>query len=240
MTDDSPVDRPVALVTGAGGGLGSAIVTRLASAGWQVAPSSHGHGSLSADLAVPTQARSLVARVIEQYGRLDLVVANHAAMAMATVDEHPVDDWWRIVDTNLSGSFHLAQAGATHLRRTHGSIIFVSSEWGVTGWPKASAYASSKAGLIGLTRALAKELAPDIRVNAIAPGIIDTEQLRVDAGAQGISLAEMKAHYAAVAPLQRIATREEISASVAFLASPDAAFYTGQVLHPNGGTPLGS
>jgi len=240
VTDDRPAERSVALVTGAGGGLGRAIVARLASAGWRVAASCHRDGPFSADLAVPTQARSLIARVIKRYGRLDLVVANHAAMAMGAVDEHAVEDWWRIVDTNLTGSFHLAQTGATHLRRAHGSIIFVSSEWGVTGWPRASAYASSKAGLIGLTRALARELAPEVRVNAIAPGIIDTDQLRVDAGALGISLAEMKARYAVIAPLRRIASPEEIAASVAFLASPDAAFYTGQILHPNGGTTVGS
>jgi NAD(P)-dependent dehydrogenase (short-subunit alcohol dehydrogenase family) len=230
----------VALVTGSAGGLGRALVAGLGAAGWQIAAATHRGGAFAADLADPEQGRSLVARVIERYGRLDLLVANHAAMTMAPVDRYPLDDWWRVVDTNLSGSFYLAQAAVPHLRTTRGAMVFVSSEWGITGWPEASAYAASKAGLVGLTRALARELAPAIRVNAIAPGIIDTPQLEVDAGAAGISLGEMKSRYADAIPLRRIATPAEIAATVAFLASDDAAFYTGQVLHPNGGTTTAS
>jgi len=230
----------VALVTGSAGGLGRALVAGLTSAGWEIAAATHRGGTFAADLADPEQGRSLIARVIERYGRLDLLVANHAAMSMAPVDQYPLDDWWRVVDTNLSGSFYLARAAVPHLRTTRGAIVFVSSEWGITGWPEASAYAASKAGLVGLTRALARELAPAIRVNAIAPGIIDTPQLQVDAGAAGISLGEMKSRYADGIPLRRIATPREIAATVAFLASDDAAFYTGQVLHPNGGTTTAS
>ncbi|TMG49686.1 MAG: SDR family oxidoreductase [Chloroflexi bacterium] len=230
----------VALVTGSAGGLGRALVAGLGAANWEIAAATHRGGAFAADLADPEQARSLIARVIERYGRLDLLVANHAAMTMAPVDRYPLDDWWRVVDTNLSGSFYLARAAVSHLRTTRGAIVFVSSEWGITGWPEASAYAASKAGLVGLTRALARELAPAIRVNAIAPGIIDTPQLQVDAGAAGISLGEMKSRYADAIPLRRIATPREIAATVAFLASDDAAFYTGQVLHPNGGTTTAS
>ena len=105
----------------------------------------------------------------------------------------------------------------------------------MTGWPEASAYAASKAGIIGLTKALARELAPAVRVNAVAPGIIDTPQLEVDAASAGISLEAMKARYAAETPLGRIARPDEIAQTVSFLASPAASFYTGQVLRPNGG-----
>jgi 2-hydroxycyclohexanecarboxyl-CoA dehydrogenase len=226
----------VALVTGSAGGLGRALVVCLTEAGWEVAAATHRDGPLSGDLADPDQVRSLVERVVERHGRLDLLVANHAAMSMAPVENHPLDDWWRVVDTNLSGSFYLARSAVPHLRATRGSIVFVASEWGITGWPNASAYASSKAGLVGLTKALARELAPAIRVNAIAPGIIDTEQLKVDASAAGVSLDEMKRRYAEQTPLGRIADPAEIAASVVFLASSDAAFYTGQVLQPNGGS----
>lgn len=231
---------PVALVTGAAGGLGRAIVAALETDRMSVAGGTHHGGAFAADLSDPGQARDLIERVVARYGRLDVLVVNHAAMTMAPIDEHPVDDWWRVVDTNLSGAFYLAQAAAPHLARAAGAIVFISSEWGVTGWPEASAYAASKAGIIGLTKALALELAPDVRVNAVAPGIIDTPQLEVDAAAAGLSLEEMKATYAAETPLRRIATPGEIAATVSFLASPGASFYTGQVLRPNGGVTTAS
>lgn len=231
-----PAERPVALVTGAGGGLGRALVAALDAAGWAVAGATHRDGPFAADLADPAAPANLVARVIGALGRLDLVVVNHAAMAMAPVETHSVGDWWRIVDTNLSGSFRLVRAAAPHLARADGAIVFISSEWGVTGWPGASAYVASKAGLIGLTRALARELAPGVRVNAVAPGVIDTPQLQVDAMAAGVTLDEIRRRYASAAPLGRIADPFEIAATVVFLVSPGGAYYTGQVLQPNGGT----
>lgn len=228
----------VALVTGAGGGLGQAIVAALAAEGWAVAGATRRGGQFAADLAESSAAGRLVELVLDRFGRLDLLVTNHAAMGMAPVEVHPVADWWRIVETNLSGSFRLARAAAPQLVRAGGSIVFVSSEWGVTGWPNASAYAASKAGLIGLTKALARELAPDVRVNAVAPGVIDTPQLQVDADAAGVPLEEMKRRYAAAAPLRRIATPDEIAATVVCLVSPAGAYYTGQVFQPNGGTTM--
>jgi NAD(P)-dependent dehydrogenase (short-subunit alcohol dehydrogenase family) len=234
------VSGRIALVTGSAGGLGRAIVQRLADDGWQVAAATHREGAFAADLADPAQARQLVARVVQAFGRLDLLVINHARMSMAPVEQHPIEDWWQIVDTNLGGAFFLSQAGAPYLRDARGSIVVISSEWGVIGWPNASAYASSKAGLIGLTRSLARELAPLVRVNAIAPGVIDTPQLNVDAEDLGITLDEVKARYAAATPLGRIGSPEEIATTVSFLASPSAGWYTGQVLHPNGGTTMAS
>lgn len=228
----------VALVTGAAGGLGASVVEALEAEGWEVAAATHREGPYAADLADPGAAEELVRRVAAAFGRLDLLVSNAAAMAMAPVDRHPVDDWWHVVDVNLSAAFRLSRAAAPHLRATHGSIVYVSSEWGVTGWPDATAYSASKAGLIGLAKALARELAPAVRVNAIAPGVIDTPQLRVDADHAGLPLAEMKRRYAEAAPLRRIADPAEIAASVVFLVSAAGGYYTGQVLQPNGGTTM--
>lgn len=233
-----PRSGRVALVTGAAGGLGRATAAALEGAGWTVAGATHRHGEFAADLAERRAAEALVGRVLGRFRRLDLLVANHAAMALAPVETHDVADWWRIVDTNLGGSFRLARAAAPHLRATAGAIVFVSSEWGITGWPLATAYAASKAGLIGLAKALALELAPDVRVNAVAPGVVDTPQLQVDAAAAGVSLDEIRRRYAGAAPLRRIATPGEVAATIAFLASPDAAYYTGAVLSPNGGTTM--
>ena len=228
----------IALVTGAAGGLGRALVAGLQADGWTVAAATHRAGEFAADLADPLAADQLVRRVVERFGRLDLLVPNHAYMTMASVETHPVDDWWRVVDTNLSGSFRLARAAAVHLIAARGAIVFISSEWGVTGWANASAYASSKAGLIGLTKTLARELAPDVRVNAVAPGVLDTPQLQVDADAAGVPLDEMKRRYAGASPLGRIVAPEEIAATIVFLASPAGGYYTGQVLQPNGGTTM--
>lgn len=226
----------VTLITGSVGGIGRALVARFAADGWSVAAATHHEGAFAADLADPGEAAQLVARVVEGYGRMDALVVNHAAMSLAPVERHDPADWWRIVDTNLSGAFYLARESAPHLVETAGSIVFVSSEWGISGWPRATAYAASKAGLIGLARALARELAPRVRVNAVAPGAVDTPQLEVDAVDAGVTKATIVERYAAEAPLQRIGTPGEVAASVAFLVSPDAANYTGQVLRPNAGT----
>ncbi len=238
MTERPASGPRVALVTGAEGGLGRAIVDRLTASGWHVAGATHRRGRFAADVGDPREVDDLVGRVVLEFGRLDLVVSNAAAMTMASIETHPPNDWWAIIRTNLSGGFYLARAARPRLIETRGAIIFISSEWGVTGWPNASAYAASKAGLIGLTRALARELAPAVQVNAIAPGVIDTPQLAVDAADAGVSVETIKEQYARAAPLRRIATASEIAASVEFLASGDASYYTGQMLQPNGGTTM--
>ncbi len=122
-------------------------------------------------------------------------------------------------------------------RRGGGRIIVVSSEWGVIGWPGATAYAASKAGLISLVKTLGRELAPEgIIVNAVAPGVTDTPQLEVDALDAGISLAQMHSTYAAGIPLGRIAQPDEISAVVALLADFRLSAMVGQVVQANGGS----
>ena len=228
----------VALVTGAGGGLGRALVAAFRAEGWAVVGATHRGGEWSADLGDREAPDRLVARTLDRRGRLDLLVANHAYMSLAPVEQHDPADWWRIVEVNLGGSFRLARAAAPHLRANGGSIVFVSSEWGIGGWPFATAYSASKAGLIGLTKALALELAPDIRVNAVAPGVIDTPQLGVDAAAARVTIDEIRRRYAEAAPLHRIGAAAEIARTVLFLAGPGGSYYTGQVLSPNGGTTL--
>jgi 2-hydroxycyclohexanecarboxyl-CoA dehydrogenase len=134
----------------------------------------------------------MVAGVEEAVG---LLVANAAYMSMGPFLEQDTQDWWRQIDTNLSGTFYLVRAVG---RLGGGRIVIVSSEWGVTGWPNASAYAASKAGLISLGKTLDRELAPEgIITNVVAPGVIDTPQLENDARDADVSLEEIKARYAA-------------------------------------------
>jgi len=255
MTDAHPRDGflagRVALVTGAGQGMGAAHARRLARDGAVVAVNDLsdssdlkaladeiGGISVPGDVSDRAQVQALVAEVGRRVGDVDVLVANHAYMTMAPFLEHDLDDWWKVVDTNLGGTFHLVQAVLPGMRRRGaGRIVVVSSEWGVTGWPGATAYAASKAGLISLTKTLGRELAPEgIIVNALAPGVTDTPQLEVDARDAGVDLAVMQARYAEDIPLGRIATAQEMAEVVALLADFRLSAMVGQVVQANGGS----
>ena len=249
-----PLSGRVALVTGAGQGMGAAHARRLAREGALVAVNDrHDSPALRAladelggvcapgDVSDPGQVRALVTGVARQVGDVDVLVANHAYMTMAPFLEHDLDDWWAVLDTNLGGTFHLVQAVLPGMRRRGGGrIVVVSSEWGVTGWPGATAYAASKAGLISLTKTLGRELAPEgIIVNALAPGVTDTPQLEVDARDAGVDLAAMHQRYADDIPLGRIARAEEMADVVALLADFRLSAMVGQVVQANGGSTRG-
>src|SRR5882757_308838 len=241
----------VALVTGAAGGMGQVIARRLAAEGAIVAVADRLESpaltalaeeikglAVAADLADRDHVLGMVAAVRGELGPVELVVANAAYMTMAPLHEHDEADWWRVVDTNLTGTFHLVQAVLPGMRRLgRGRVVVITSEWGVTGWPNATAYAASKAGLIALTKTLGRELGPDrILVNAVAPGVTDTPQLRVDAADSGVDLPTMHARYAAGIPLGRIGRPEEIAAAVVLLANPEVGAFAGQTIQINGGS----
>jgi NAD(P)-dependent dehydrogenase (short-subunit alcohol dehydrogenase family) len=245
------LDGRVALVTGAARGMGAAHARCLAAAGATVAVNdirdsaeltalADEIGGLTAagDVSDPDECVRIVADVVQATGRLDVLVANHAYMTMAPLLDHDDADWWKVVDTNLSGTFYLVQAVLPHMRCAGaGRIVVVSSEWGVTGWPEATAYAASKAGLISLVKTLGRELAPErIIVNAVAPGVTDTPQLQVDADAAGVELAAIHRHYASSIPLGRIGFPDEVAAAVELLSDFDVEAVVGQVISCNGGS----
>jgi NAD(P)-dependent dehydrogenase (short-subunit alcohol dehydrogenase family) len=244
------IEGRVALVTGSGQGMGAAIAQRLAVEGARVACN-----DLNAETAAATAARvgglalpfdvadrdavvAAAARVEAELGPLELLVANHAYMTMAPFLQERPEDWRRNLDVNLLGTAWLIEAVAPAMRsRGYGRIVAIASEWGVTGWPEASAYSASKGGIIGLVRSAALALAPHgVAVNGIAPGITNTPQLDVDARAAGVSRAEIVETYARDVPLGRVGEPADIASTVAFLCSTAAEALVGQIVQPNGGT----
>lgn len=238
MHDTSPAtaQQRVAIVSGAGGGLGAAIVQRLAVEGYAVATCDLGPAkgsALHAELDVVDRAAvgGFVARVEAELGAPDVVVTAAGVQrtgASATVTE---EDWRYVIDVNLTGTWNVVQAAlAGMLERRSGRIVTLSSEIGLAGLERYAAYAASKGGVIALTKALARELAPrGICVNSVAPGPIEAGMLLREA-------AYSDAWLAAHVPLGRWGAASEVAASVAFLAGDGGGYYVGQVLSPNGGT----
>jgi NAD(P)-dependent dehydrogenase (short-subunit alcohol dehydrogenase family) len=235
-----------ALVTGAGQGMGAAIAARLARDGHDVAVNDIvaenaravaariGGTAHAFDVADPDACAAAVAEI----GPVDVLVANHAYMTMAPFEESTPADWARTIDVNLLDTATLLELTAPGMaERGFGRVVVIASEWGVIGWPNATAYAASKGGLISLVKSAARALgARGVAVNAIAPGITETPQLQVDADDAGISFEEMVERYAEDVPLGRVASPEDVAEVVAFLCGEAAIALVGQVIQPNGGT----
>jgi NAD(P)-dependent dehydrogenase (short-subunit alcohol dehydrogenase family) len=251
----SRLDGKTVLVTGATGGIGLAHTKAFVEAGAKVfaharqrlhqldeLEKSSGAMGVIKDLGTPEDCRELVREVVKADGKLDVLIANHATMSMGPMVDADPEQWWRVIDTNLLGTYALIQEAVRVMRsqKTGGRVVVIVSEWGVIGWPEATAYAATKAGLISLVKCLGRELAPEgIYVNAIAPGVIDTPQLNVDADAAGISLTEMHRVYANQIPLGRIGKPEEIAEAAVFLAMDELRSMAGQTLQINGGSTRG-
>jgi 3-oxoacyl-[acyl-carrier protein] reductase len=237
----------VALVTGASRGIGRAVLVHLARTGAQVVGTSTSQAGAEAitaqiselgasgrgavlNVRQAAQIDPLVESIVQAYGKLSVLV-NSAAVTSDTLALRMRDEQWdEVIDTNLTGAFRLSRSVMRGMMRAkHGRIINISSVVGSSGNAGQANYAAAKAGLEGMTRALARELASrGITVNCVAPGFIDTDMTRA------LSAAQSQAVLAQI-PLGRLGQPDEIAAIVAFLASPAGAYITGSTVHVNGG-----
>ncbi|HEX3605307.1 MAG TPA: 3-oxoacyl-[acyl-carrier-protein] reductase [Candidatus Dormibacteraeota bacterium] len=238
----------VALVTGASRGIGRAIALRLAADGAAIALA---YGSseaaareaeaearalgaatvlLDADLGDPAAAAGLVARAADALGRVDILVNNAGLTRDGLAVRMSDGDWADVLAVDLTAAFTLCRAALRGMLRARwGRIVNISSVAGVTGNPGQANYSAAKAGLIGLTKALAKEVGGrGITVNAVAPGFVETDMTA------GLPAALIERALTLV-PAGRLGTAGEVAAAVAFLAAPEAAYITGHVLHVDGG-----
>lgn len=236
------LEGKVAIVTGGTRGIGAAIVRRLLAAGCEVVtcgrnepetlPEAEGRRASfqACDIRKPEQAQALVEAAIAQHGRLDIVVNNAGGSPHADAATASPRFSEAILALNLLAPLHVSQAAYPHLRDSKGSIVNIASVAAVRPSPGTAVYGAAKAGLVSLTKSLAQEWGPDVRVNAIIVGLIETETAEATYGSD-----QAQARIANSLPLKRMGRGEDIADAVAYLASPMAAYVSGAELAVHGG-----
>ncbi|QPC91711.1 SDR family NAD(P)-dependent oxidoreductase [Mesorhizobium sp. INR15] len=236
------------IVTGGGRGIGLAVIKRFVADGDTVvatdlkfgdeakalAASANGKLTLvEGDVSKPADVAALVADAIARHGHIDILVNNAGVLlSKATVDT-TIEDWTRVIAINLTGTWNCLHAVLPGMiARRSGRIINISSELGLIGFATYAAYCASKGGVIALTKAVAKEVAPHgVLVNSVAPGPIETDMLKYDT-------IEFNDETREQIPLRRFGQPDEIAAAVHFLAGPGGSYMVGQIISPNGGTAI--
>ncbi len=242
------LEGKTALVTGASRGIGAGIALRLASEGATVVVNYSGSreaalgvveaivaaggraSAVQADVCDPAACTAMVDDVVAEHGAIDILVNNAGITRDGLIVRMSDDDWSSVISTNLTGVFSVTRAAAKHMMKARsGSIVNIASVVGISGNAGQANYAAAKAGVIGLTKSVARELASRrVRCNAVAPGFIETDMTAAltDTQREGV---------ASAIAMGRFGTASDVAAAVAFLASDDSAYITGQTLAVDGG-----
>jgi NAD(P)-dependent dehydrogenase (short-subunit alcohol dehydrogenase family) len=241
------------LVTGGTRGIGAATVQAFLAAGARVAVNGRSAqstqrligelGSSAAvgapgDIGTVAGCRAAVAAAVAAFGGLDVLVNNAGVFREVLMEDSDEAFWDQTININLKGTFFASQAALPSLRQRRGNIVNIASESGLMGNPRCTVYCASKGGVVNLTRAMAIELAPDVRVNAVCPGPIETDMTRSGAPA-GMDYEQYHEALTQYPYLKRIGTPEEVAGAILYLASDAAAFVTGAMLSIDGGSTVG-
>lgn len=241
------------LITGGTRGIGKAAALAFSNEGAQVVVSGSSERSTRAalaevaapnitavagDVSAVGDCQRIVQSAIDTMQGLDILVNSAGVFQPASIEETDEALWNRTMDINVRGSYFCARAAVEALRQNNGCIVHLGSESGINGYAGSTAYCASKGAIVNLTRSMAMELAPQIRVNCVCPGVVDTDMARdgfaID-GDQEKGMQQQRESY----PLKRVATAVEIASSILYLASDDARFITGESLVLDGGATAG-
>lgn len=240
----------VVLVTGASSGIGAAIAIAFAEDGWDVMAAGRDEGRLeevadvserivtwAGELSESADCDELIGDTIEEFGEIDCLINNAGVIVRGDVSETTDEDWRYTMAVNLDVPFFLSRAALPHLERSEGSIINIASDWGLKAGERAAAYCASKAGLVLLTKAMARDHARDgLRINAICPGEVDTPMLVAEAKANDLDLDEYIEELCEQVPSGRIAEPDEVASLALFLAGNGALHINGAAIPLDGGS----